>query len=81
MIPAGVSKVFLGGLGSSNLAHGVVEGQAEHLDIEVDCVAGPVSLGPAPIGVFDDETRKSGQFKVAGLTFDELEPSLLQQRN
>ena len=81
MMPAGGSKVFCGGLGPSNFAHGVVEGEAEHLDKEVDGVAGAVSLGPTPIGVFDDEAGKGGQLEVAGLALDELEPSLLQQRN
>lgn len=33
-----------------NLAHGVVEGQAEDVDEEIDGVAVEVALGPAPIG-------------------------------
>ena len=56
MMPAGVLGSFSVGLGPGNFAHGVVEGQAEHLDKEVDGVAGEVALGPAPIGVLDDET-------------------------
>jgi len=48
MMPAGGSKVFCGGLGPSNFAHGVVEGEAEHLDKEVDGVAGQIELWPAP---------------------------------
>ena len=48
-------RVF-SGLGSSDLARGVVEGQAEDLGTEVAGVAGQITFGPAPIGVFDDQT-------------------------
>ena len=34
---------------TGDLAHGLVEGQAEHLDMEVDSVAGEVALRPAPV--------------------------------
>ena len=43
------------GLLTGNLAHGVVEGQAEDLDVEVDGIASEVAFGPAPVTVFDDE--------------------------
>jgi hypothetical protein len=59
--PAMGTVVGFAGLGSRDLAHGVVEGQAEDLEVEVDGVAGQIALGPAPIGVFDDQTRISGQ--------------------
>ena len=59
--------------GAGDLAHGVVEGQAEDLDKEVDGVAGQIALGPAPVAVFDDEAGEGGQNEVAGLLFDELE--------
>ena len=49
-----MGAVCFSGLGSSDLAHGVVEGQAEDLGAEVEGVAGQIALGPAPIGVFDD---------------------------
>ncbi len=62
------------------MAHGVVEGQAEDLDVKVNGVAGEVAFGPAPVGVFDDETRHGGQNKIAGLPCDELEAALLRQR-
>ena len=39
-------------LSAGDLAHGVVEGQAEHLDVEVDGVAAQIPLRPAPITVF-----------------------------
>ena len=52
---------------ASNLAHGVVEREAEDQDMEVDGIAGHVSFGPAPVRVFDDETGIGGQNKVAGL--------------
>ena len=34
---------------AGDLAHGVVEGQAEDLDVEVNGVAGQISFGPAPV--------------------------------
>ena len=47
-------------LGAGELPHGVVEGQAEHLNMEVNGIAGEVAFGPAPIAVFDDESGKDG---------------------
>ena len=37
------------GLLAGNQAHGVVERQAEDLDVEVDGIAGEVAFGPAPV--------------------------------
>ena len=51
-------------LRSKDLAHGVVEGQAEDLDAEVDGVAGQIAFGPAPVAVFDDEAGIGGQNKL-----------------
>ena len=45
------------------MAHGVVEGEAQDLDEEVDRVAGQVALGPAPITVFDDETGEGCSYR------------------
>lgn len=53
-----------------DLAHGVVEGQAEDLDVEVNGIAGKIAFRPAPVAVFDDETGIGGQNKIAGLTGD-----------
>lgn len=39
---------------AGDLAHGVVEGKAEDLEVEVDGVAGEVAFGPAPVAVFED---------------------------
>ena len=66
---------------SGEVSHGVVEGQAEDLDMEVDGVASQVTLWPAPVAVFDDETGIGGQDKIARLTFDQMESMLLQERN
>ena len=44
-----------------------MEGQAEHLDVEVNGIASQIALGPAPVAVFDEQTGMSGQFVVAGL--------------
>jgi hypothetical protein len=38
---------------AGDLAHGVVEGQAEDLDMEVNGVASEVAFGPAPVALFD----------------------------
>ena len=64
---------------TDDLAHGVVEGQAEDLDMEVNGVAGEVAFGPAPVAVFDDETGMGGRSKVVRLARDELEAALLEQ--
>ena len=53
------------GLYAGDVAHGVVEGQAEDLDVEVNGIAGQMALGPAPVAVFDDETGVGGQ-RVGG---------------
>jgi hypothetical protein len=53
------------GLGACDLLHGVVEGKANDLDEEVDGIAREVPLGPAPVGVFDEETWMVDQFVVA----------------
>ena len=66
---------------AGDLAHGLVEGVAQHLDMEVNGVAGEVAFGPAPIAVFDDEAGIGGQNKIARLAGDELESVLLQQWN
>ena len=71
----------VGLLCAGDLAHGVMEGQAEHLDMEVNGVAGQIAFGPAPVTVFDDEAGVSGQNKIAGLVWDELESVFFKQRN
>lgn len=63
-----------------DLAHGLVEGMAENLDVEVNGVAGEVAFGPASVAVLDDEAGIGGQNKIACLSGDELESVLLQQR-
>jgi hypothetical protein len=47
--------------------------------VEVNGVAGEVAFRPAPVTVFDDETRIGGQNEIAGLAFDELESPFLEQ--
>ena len=63
------------------MAHGVVEGQAEDLDVEVNGVAGEVALGPSPVAVFEDEAGIGGQGKVVRLAYDQLESALLDERH
>ena len=65
---------------ADDLAHGVVEGQAEDLDVEVNGVAGEIAFGPAPVTVFDDEAGIGRQNEVAGLASDELKSAFLEQR-
>ena len=67
------------GLCAGDLAHGVVEGQAEDLDVEVNSIAGEVSFRPAPVAVFDDQAGIGGQNKIAGLACAEFKPALLEQ--
>ncbi len=54
------------GLAAGDLAHGVVEREAENLDEEVNGVASQLSLRPSPIAVFDEEAFVGGQLEVAG---------------
>lgn len=65
---------------AGDLAHCVVEGQAEDLDVEVDGVAGEVAFGPAPITVLDDEARIGGRNKIACVPGDKFKSALLEQR-
>ncbi len=65
--------------GFDDLAHGVVEGEFEDVDEEVDGVAFAVVLRPAPIGFFEDEAGKGGQLEVTRLLFNELEAAFLKQ--
>ncbi len=62
-----------------DLAHRIVEGEAEHLDKEVDGVASEVALRPAPVAVFEEQAFVSRQFEVAGGQLDELEAAFLEQ--
>ena len=64
-----------------NLAHGVVEGQAEDLNAEVNGVASEVALRPPPIAVFDDEVGIGGQNETVRILRDDVESALLEQRH
>src|SRR5436190_19056229 len=64
-----------------DLAHSIIEGQAENLDEEVDGVACQLALWPTPIAVLDEQALVSGQFKIDGRQLDELEASPAQQGN
>ena len=68
------------GLSGGDPAHGVIKGQAQDLDEEVNGIASQVALGPTPITVFKQEDLVGGQFEVAGGPFDELEAPPLEQR-
>jgi hypothetical protein len=61
---------------AGNLAHGLVEGQAEHPHKEINGVAFQISLRPAPVAVFDEQTWVIGQFEVAGGRLDQFQPAL-----
>ena len=68
-------------LGLGDVVHGVVEGEAEDLDVEVNGIAGEVALRPAPVTVFDDEAGIGGQNKIARLPCAEFQSALLKQRH
>ena len=57
-----------------------MEAQAQDLDKEVDGIAGKIALGPTPVGVFDEESRISGQLDVTGGSLDDLQALFLEQR-
>lgn len=65
--------------GAGDLAHGLVEGQAEHAHEQVNGVAGEITLGPAPIAVFNDQAGVGGQDKIACRPFQQLESAFLEQ--
>ena len=65
---------------AGDLAHGVVEGQSQDLDMEVNGVAGQIPFGPAPVTVLDDQAGMGGQNKIARLPFDEFQSALPEQR-
>ena len=48
-------------LDAGDLVHGIMEGQTENLNVEVNRIAGKVALGRAPVAVFDNETGIGGQ--------------------
>ena len=56
-----------------------MEGQAEHLDVEVNGVASQIALRPAPVAVFEDQAGIGGQTKIVRLAYEELESALLEQ--
>ena len=66
-------------LGLGDLAHSLMEGEAENLDKEVDGIASQVTLRPAPVAVFEEQALVSGQFEVAGGQLEELEAAFLEQ--
>jgi len=68
-------------LDTGDLAHGIMEGQSENLDVEVNGVASEIPFWPAPVTVFDDETGIGRQNKIVRLAWDELEAALLEQRH
>ncbi len=68
-------------LSAGDQAHGVVEGQAEELDTEVNGISSKVALRPTPIAVFDDKAGIGGQNEIARLLGDDLESAILKQRH
>jgi len=62
------------------MPHGVAEGQAEDLVMEVNGVAGQIALGSAPVAVLDDGAGIGGQGKIARFAFDQFQVALLEQR-
>lgn len=63
-----------------NFRHGVVEGKTDDLNEKVDGVAGFIALGPAPIGVFDEEAVVVEHFEVLSGPLNEPQATFLKQR-
>ena len=57
-----------------------MEAHPEDLDKEVDGIAGDVAFGPAPIRLFDQKVRDSGQFEVTRRSLNNLQALFLEQR-
>ena len=58
---------------AGDVVHGLVEGQPQDLDKEVDGVTFQAASVPVPIGFLDDEAGEGGQLQVARLLLDQLE--------
>jgi hypothetical protein len=69
------------GLRDGDRAHGVVEGQAEDLDTDVNGVAGQISFRPTPTAVFEEDAGTGRRLKIARLICQELKHALLEQAN
>ena len=57
-----------------------MEGKPQNLDMEVNGVASQTAFWPAPVTVFDDEAWERGQNEIARSLFEQLESTLLEQR-
>ena len=62
------------------LAHGLMEAQAQDLRAEVDRVTLQIAFGPAPVNSLDDEARVGAQLEVAAACFEEREAAFFEQR-
>ena len=69
------------GSGAGDLLHGIVEGETEHAHAEVDGIARKLTIRPAPIGVFDDETGIGRHGIIARVVLDHGESAFFEQRN
>jgi len=67
--------------GAGDLAHGIVEGQAEHLDMEVNGVAGQIAFRPTPIMSLMMRSGKAGKTKLPASRSTSFESALLEERN
>ena len=66
--------------GAGDVAHGVVEGHTQDLDVKINGIAGEVALGPAPVTVLEDEAGMGGQNIIVRLACEEQESAFLEQR-
>ncbi len=62
------------------LTHHIVEGENENAHAAVNGVARQITLGSAPVTVFDKEARIGGQGEIARFAFDRFPAALLEQR-
>jgi hypothetical protein len=58
---------------SNDGLHGLMERKPQNLNMEVNGIAREIAYWPAPVTVFEDETREGGQNEVAPSLFEQLE--------
>jgi hypothetical protein len=57
-----------------DLAHGVVEGQAEDMGLEVDGVACAIAFGPTPVAVLRMKPEQADKIKLPASVDESISP-------
>ena len=58
--------------------HGVGERRAEHFRVEVNCVAGQIAVGPAPVRRLEHEAAIKLDLEVAGTAITQSKSAAFQ---